>query len=309
MAKNLDALRHSCSHVMADAVKRLFPNVKLGIGPAIEDGFYYDFDKKDGLFFEDLEKITKEMEKIIKADIEFKKEEISKKEALKLFKKEPYKVELINNLEGDTVSIYTHGKFVDLCKGPHVKSTGQIGAFILFNIAGAYWHGIETNPMLQRIYGTCFDSKKALNEHIRIREEAKKRDHRKLGKDLDLFSMHDEIGAGLVLYHPKGALLRMIIEDYIKKEHLKRGYDLVMGPQILKSDIWVTSGHYDYYKENMYIFKVDNEEYAIKPMNCPAHMLIYKSKIRSYRDLPMRYFELGNVYRKEKSGVLHGLLR
>jgi threonyl-tRNA synthetase len=316
MAKNidasphsLDALRHSCSHVMADAVKRLFPNVKLGIGPAIEDGFYYDFDKKDGFFFEDLEKITKEMEKIRKADLEFKKKEISKKEALRLFKEEPYKLELINNLGGDTVSIYTHGKFVDLCKGPHVKSTGQIGAFILLNIAGAYWHGIETNPMLQRIYGTCFDSKAAVKEFMRIREEAKKRDHRKLGKELDLFSMHDDVGSGLVLYHPKGALLRMIIEDYIKKEHLRRGYDLVMGPQILKSDIWVTSGHYDYYKENMYIFKVDKEEYAIKPMNCPSHMLIYKSKIRSYRDLPMRYFELGNVCRKEKSGVLHGLLR
>ena len=309
MAKDLDALRHSCSHVMADAVKRLFPKVKLGIGPAIEDGFYYDFDKKDGFAPGDLARIEKEMARIIKADEQFTRRELSKKEALKLFKKEPYKIELINNLEGDTISIYKHGKFVDLCKGPHVKSTGEIKAFKLLNIAGAYWHGIETNPMLQRIYGTCFDSKGELDNFLKIREEAKKRDHRKIGKELDLFSIHDDVGPGLVFYHPKGALLRMLIEDYVKKEHLRRGYQLVMGPHILKSDIWVTSGHYEYYKENMYIFKVDKEEYAIKPMNCPAHMLIYKSKIRSYRDLPMRYFELGNVHRREKSGVLHGLLR
>ncbi|MFC1624417.1 threonine--tRNA ligase [Candidatus Omnitrophota bacterium] len=310
MAKNLEALRHSCSHVMADAVKKLFPKVKLGIGPAIEDGFYYDFDQKDGFVPEDLAKIEKEMTRIIKADVEFKQKEISKIEALKLFKKEPYKIELINNLEGDTVSTYAHGKFVDLCKGPHVKSTGQIGAFKLLSIAGAYWHGIETNPMLQRIYGTCFDSKAAIQEFLKLREEAKKRDHRKIGKELDLFSIHDDVGPGLIFYHPKGALLRKIVEDYIKELHLKRRYKLVMGPHILKSDIWITSGHYDYYKENMYIFKFDEgEEYVIKPMNCPAHMLIYKSKIRSYRDLPIRYFELGNVHRREKSGVLHGLLR
>jgi len=294
---------------MADAVKKLFPKVKLGIGPAIENGFYYDFDKEDGFVPEDLEKIEKEMKEIIKEDFEFKKEEISKKDALKLFKKEPYKVELINNLEGDTVSIYRHGKFSDLCKGPHAGSTGQIKAFKLLSIAGAYWHGIETNPMLQRIYGTCFESDKDLKEFLHLREEAKKRDHRKIGKALDLFSIHDEVGPGLVFYHPKGALLRMLIEDYVKKVHLRRGYQMVAGPHILKSDIWVTSGHYEYYKENMYIFKVENEEYVIKPMNCPAHMLIYKSKIRSYRDLPIRYFELGNVHRREKSGVLHGLLR
>ena len=309
MAKDLDALRHSCSHVTADAVKRLFPKVKLGIGPAIEDGFYYDFDKEDSFVPEDLAKIEKEMQKIIKQEQEFKKEEIAKKDALELFKKESYKIEIINNLDVKTVSIYRHGEFVDLCKGPHVKSTGEIKAFKLLSIAGAYWHGIETNPMLQRIYGTCFESKKELDSFIKFREEAKKRDHRRLGKDLDLFSIHDEVGPGLVFYHPKGALLRMIIEDYVKKEHLRRGYQLVMGPHILKSDIWITSGHYEYYKENMYIFKVDKDEYAIKPMNCPAHMLIYKSKMRSYRDLPIRYFELGNVHRREKSGVLHGLLR
>ncbi|MCX5692981.1 MAG: threonine--tRNA ligase [Candidatus Omnitrophica bacterium] len=309
MAENLDALRHSCSHVMADAVKRLFPDAQLAIGPSIEDGFYYDFDRSEPFKPEDLSAIEKEMSKIIKEDLEFKREEISKKEALKLFAKEPYKVELINKLEGGTVSIYAHGKFVDLCKGPHVKSTGEIKAFKLLSIAGAYWHGIETNPMLQRIYGTCFETGAALEDYLNKIEEAKKRDHRKLGKELDLFSFHDEVGPGLVFYHPKGALLRMIIEDYEKKEHLRRGYQIVMGPHILKSDIWVTSGHYEYYKDNMYIFKVDEEEYVIKPMNCPGHMLIYKSKMRSYRDLPIRYFELGNVYRREKTGVLHGLLR
>lgn len=309
MTKDTEALRHSCSHVMADAVKRLFSKVKLGIGPAIENGFYYDFEKTDGFVPEDLISIEKEMAKIVKKNQEFRKEEISKKDALKLFKKEPYKTELINNLDSDTVSIYRHGEFVDLCKGPHVKSTGEIKAFKLLSIAGAYWHGIETNPMLQRIYGTCFGSKDELKKFLHLREEARKRDHRKLGKELDLFSIHDDIGPGLVFYHPKGALLRMLVEDYIKKEHLRRGYQLVMGPHILKSDIWVTSGHYDYYKENMYIFKVEDEEYVIKPMNCPAHMLIYKSRIRSYRDMPIRYFELGNVHRKEKSGVLHGLLR
>jgi len=309
MTNNLDALRHSCSHVMADAVKRLFPDAQLAIGPAIEEGFYYDFDKKEPFKPEDLSAIENLMEEIIKKNLEFKREEITKKEALKLFAKEPYKLELINKLEGDTVSIYAHGEFMDLCKGPHVKATGEIKAFKLLSIAGAYWHGIETNPMLQRIYGTCFETGAALQEYLTKIEEAKKRDHRKLGKELDLFSIHDEVGPGLVFYHPKGALLRMIIEDYEKKEHLKRGYQLVMGPHILKSDIWITSGHYEYYKDNMYIFKVDGDEYAIKPMNCPAHMLIYKSKMRSYRDLPIRYFELGNVYRREKTGVLHGLLR
>jgi len=306
---DLSALRHSSSHVMADAVKRLFPDVKLAIGPAIEDGFYYDFDKPDPFKPEDLQEIEKEMAKIIKENSEFKKDVISKKDALKLFSKEPYKIELINKLEGDAVSIYRHGKFVDLCKGPHVKSAGEIKAFRLLSIAGAYWHGIETNPMLQRIYGTCFETSAGLKEYLNKIEEAKKRDHRKLGKDLDLFSIHEEAGPGLVFYHPKGAILRMLIEDYEKREHLRRGYQIVMGPHILKSDIWVTSGHYEYYKDNMYIFKTEGEEYAIKPMNCPGHMLIYKSKMRSYRDLPVRYFELGNVYRREKTGVLHGLLR
>jgi threonyl-tRNA synthetase len=294
---------------MADAVKKLFPDAKLGIGPAIEDGFYYDFDRKEPFKPEDLAVIEREMARIIKEDLEFKHEEASKKEALKIFAREPYKLELINKLEGSSVSIYRHGKFADLCKGPHVTSTGAIKAFKLLSIAGAYWHGIETNPMLQRIYGTCFETSEELEAYLEKLEEAKKRDHRKLGKDLDLFSIHDEVGPGLVFYHPKGALVRMFIEDYEKKEHLRRGYQIVIGPHILKSDIWVTSGHYEYYKDNMYIFKVEGEEYAIKPMNCPGHMLIYKSKMRSYRDLPIRYFELGNVYRREKTGVLHGLLR
>ena len=305
---NLESLRHSASHIMADAVQSLYPGAKLGIGPAIDNGFYYDFDMKDTLTPEDLEKIEKKMREIIKADQKFTKEAISKKDAQKLFKKETYKLELINELEGD-ISVYRHGKFADLCKGPHIESTGQVKAFKLLSIAGAYWRGNETNPMLQRIYGTAFSTEKELRVHLKLLEEAKKRDHRKLGKELGYFTIQDEIGAGLVLYHPKGAILRTIIEDYIKKEHVKRGYQPVIGPHILKSDIWVRSGHYDYYKENMYIFKIEKQEFAIKPMNCPGHMLVYKSRIRSYRDLPLRLFELGTVYRNEKSGVLHGLLR
>jgi len=308
---DLETLRHSASHVMADAVTRLYPGTKLGIGPAIENGFYYDFDRPEPFAPEDLEKITAEMRRIIKANAPFEREELSKKEALKLFESrdEKYKLELIKELGDEQISIYKHGEFIDLCKGPHVESTGRIKVFKLMSIAGAYWRGSEKNPMLQRIYGTAFESKEELKEYLRLIEEAKKRDHRKLGKELDYFSISDEMGAGLVLYHPKGAMLRMIIEDYIKKEHIKRGYQFVIGPHILKSDIWIRSGHYDYYKENMYIFKVDKQEFAIKPMNCPNHMMVYKSTPRSYRDLPFRLFELGTVYRREESGVLHGLLR
>jgi len=296
---------------MADAVKELYPKTKLGIGPAIENGFYYDFDKKEPFTPKDLEKIEERMLKIVKENQEFKKETLTKKEAIKLFKskKENYKLELINEIAGDTVNIYRHGKFVDLCKGPHVTSTSEVKVFKLLSVAGAYWRGNENNPMLHRIYGTAFETKNDLDKHMKLLEEARKRDHRKLGRELNYFSINDEIGAGLVLYHPKGGMLRTIIEDYIKKEHMKRGYQLVIGPHILKSDIWIRSGHYDYYKENMYIFKIDKQEFAIKPMNCPAHMLIYKSRIRSYKDLPLRLFELGTVYRNEESGVLHGLLR
>jgi threonyl-tRNA synthetase len=298
---------------MAQAVKRLWPEAKLGIGPSIAEGFYYDFDLKRSFVPEDLSKIEKEMSKIIKEDLPFIREELSKKEAIKLFKKlkEDYKIELIEDLPEEKVTIYRTGdRFVDLCKGPHVKSTGQITAFKLLSVAGAYWHGIETNPMLQRIYGTCFEKEDKLEKFLELREEAKKRDHRKVGPQLELFDIYYELaGAGLVLYHPKGARLRSVIEEYERKEHLKRGYEIVITPHILKGDLWKKSGHYEYYKENMYFFQIENKEYAVKPMNCPGHMLIYKSKLRSYRDLPIRLFELGTVYRHEKSGVLHGLLR
>jgi threonyl-tRNA synthetase len=298
--------------MMAQAVKELWPEVKLGIGPSIEDGFYYDFDKAEPFTEEDLAKIEQKMQEIIQRNSPFIKEELSKTAAEQLFKKlhEDYKVALLKEIPEKKVSIYKTGKnFLDLCRGPHVKFTGEIKFFKLLSVAGAYWHGIETNPMLQRIYGACFATQKELEAYLKNLEEVKKRDHRKLGKELEFFSMHEEVGAGLIFYHPKGAILRNIIEDYEKKEHLKRGYQLVITPHILRSDIWVESGHYEYYKENMYIFKVENQEFAVKPMNCPGHILIYKSKLRSYRDLPLRFFELGSVYRREKAGVLHGLLR
>ena len=310
---DLNTLRHSCSHVLAQAVKALWPETKLAIGPAIEDGFYYDFEKKEPFSEEDLLSLEREMQKIIAKDEVFSRQELGKAEAIELFKKinENYKVELIKSLPGETVSIYKTGSgFLDLCRGPHIKSTGEIQAFKLLSVAGAYWHGIETNPMLQRIYGTCFESKKELDEYLKNLDEAKLRDHRKLGPSLGLFDIyHEEAGAGLVFYHPKGALLRTIIEDYERKEHLKRGYEIVVTPHIMKSDLWKVSGHYDYYKDNMFILKVDEQEYVLKPMNCPGHILIYKSKTRSYKDLPVRFFELGTVYRREKAGVLHGLLR
>ncbi|MDD5691590.1 MAG: threonine--tRNA ligase [Candidatus Omnitrophica bacterium] len=309
----LSTLRHSCSHIMAEAVKKLWPDTKLAIGPAIEDGFYYDFDKEDPFTEEDLVKIEGEMKKIIARDEAFLHEEMDKGQALELFKKlkEDYKVELIQGIAGNKVSIYKTGKdFLDLCAGPHIKSTGKIKAFKLLSVAGAYWHGIETNPMLQRIYGTCFETTKELDEYLKNLEEAKLRDHRKLGPQLGFFDIyHEEAGAGLVFYHPKGALLRTIIEDYEKSEHLKRGYQLVITPHIMDASLWKTSGHYDYYKENMYTFTAEEKEFVLKPMNCPGHMLIYKSKTRSYKDMPLRFFELGTVYRREKAGVLHGLLR
>jgi len=310
---DLDTLRHSCSHVMAQAVKELWPEAKLAIGPAIEDGFYYDFDKPEAFSDEDLARIEKKMNEIIAKNEPFIREELDKQAALDLFKKldEPYKMELIQALADEQVSIYKTGtSFTDLCRGPHVKSTGEIKAFKLLSVAGAYWHGIETNPMLQRIYGACFESKKELDEHLKNLAEAKLRDHRKLGPALELFDIyHEEAGAGLVFYHPKGALVRTLIEDYEKREHLKRGYQMVITPHIMQAGLWKTSGHYDYYKESMYILNIDGQEYVLKPMNCPGHILIYKSKTRSYKDLPIRFFELGTVYRHEKTGVLHGLLR
>ncbi|MBI2446930.1 MAG: threonine--tRNA ligase [Candidatus Omnitrophica bacterium] len=308
---DLNALRHSTSHIMAQAVQELYPGTKLGIGPSIENGFYYDFDRAEPFTPEDLMKIEEKMRQIILKDLRFDRKEIGKAEAKGLFGKmgEDYKLELIDGIEDNKVSIYTQGGVVDICKGPHISSTSEVQAFKLLSIAGAYWRGDEDNKMLQRIYGTAFEKEEELQEYLKLLEEAKLRDHRKLGVYLDYFSMHDEIGAGLVLYHPKGALLRHIIEDFEKREHLKRGYQMVISPHIMKSDIWVQSGHYEYYKEHMYLFEIEGKEYAIKPMNCPGHILVYKSKTRSYRDLPLRYFELGNVYRHEKSGVLHGLLR
>jgi len=298
---------------MAEAVKKLWPETKLAIGPSIEDGFYYDFDKKDPFSDEDLVNIEKEMRKIIARDQPFTHQELGKPEAIELFKKtnEDYKVELIRELPGEKVSIYKTGNnFLDLCRGPHVESTGEIEFFKLLSVAGAYWHGIETNPMLQRIYGTCFNTQKELDEYLNSLEEAKLRDHRKIGPALEFFDIyHEEAGAGLVFYHPKGAMLRKLIEDYEKNEHFRRGYQMVITPHIMEAGLWKTSGHWDYYKENMYTLKVDEKEFVLKPMNCPGHILIYKSKTRSYKDLPIRLFELGTVYRREKAGVLHGLLR
>lgn len=307
----LQTLRHSCAHILAAAVKELYPQVKLGIGPAIADGFYYDFARQKPFSPDELVKIEKKMQKIIEKDYKFEKELLSRTAARRLFKrlKESFKLELIQDISEEEVSVYRSGKFIDLCRGPHVASTGEIKFFKLLSVAGAYWRGNENNPMLQRIYGSCFFTKKELDDFLRLKEEAKKRDHRLLGVNLGFFSFPEEAGPGLVLYHPKGAMLRWLIEDYEKKEHIKRGYQLALGPHILKSNIWIRSGHYDYYKKSMYIFKIEGQEYAIKPMNCPGHMLIYKSATRSYRELPIRYFELGTVYRHEKSGVLHGLLR
>ncbi len=307
----LDVLRHSTSHIMAHAVMNLFSDVKFAIGPAIKTGFYYDFDLSRAFVPDDLQAIEKEMQKLIDQDIPFKRQVLLKEEAIKLFKEkgQTYKIELIQEIPDAHVSIYQLGDFVDLCMGPHIPSSGMIKAFKLLSIAGAYWRGDENKTMLQRIYGTVFSNGRLLNEYLIQLEEAKKRDHRKLGKELDLFSISDEVGAGMVIYHPKGAMLRMLIEDFEKKEHLRRGYNVVYGPLLLRQELWEKSGHYDNYRENMYFTEVENQKYGIKPMNCLAHMLIYKSKIHSYRDMPIRYFELGNVHRHEKSGVLHGLTR
>jgi threonyl-tRNA synthetase len=308
--KGLEILRHSTSHVMAQAVKELFPTVKLTFGPSTENGFYYDFDYDRTFTTEDLETIEKRMSDIVAKDEPFILKEVSKEEAIKTFQElgEPYKVEHLEELPG-RVSLYRQGSFLDLCGGPHIPSTGRIKAFRLLNVSGTYWRGDARNKVLQRIYGTAFPAQQALEEFIHMLEEARKRDHRKLGRELDLFSLSEEAGPGLVIYHPKGAMLRTILEDFEKKEHLKRGYQIVIGPHLLRLDLWKQSGHFENYRDKMYFTKVEDAEYGIKPMNCLAHMLIYKSQIRSYRDLPIRYFELGTVYRHEKSGELHGLLR
>jgi len=309
---SLETYRHSVSHIMAQAVKRIYPQAKLGIGPPIEDGFYYDFDLKSPITLEDLIKIEEKMKEIISEDLAFKKREVTKEEAIKLFKKkeENYKLEILSDISEEKVTLYQQGDFIDLCRGPHISSTGEVQAFKLLKVSGAYWRGDEKRQMLQRIYGTAFFTEGELKEHLSKLEEAKKRDHRILGKKLDLFSIQEEGGPGLIYWHPKGALIRKIIEDFWIKEHLKRDYQLVNIPHIAKINLWETSGHLDFYQEFMYSpLEIEGQKYLLKPMNCPGHILIYKSQIHSYRDLPVRYAELGTVYRYERSGVLHGLLR
>lgn len=309
--EGLEILRHSTSHVMAQAVRSLFPEAKVAIGPAIENGFYYDFDVPTPFSLDDLAAIEQKMQELVAGALPFQRTVLSKAEAIEQFRGrgETYKVELIEGVDADTVSLYQQGDFVDLCRGPHLPDTSFIKAFKLTSVAGAYWRGDERNPMLQRIYGTAFADRKALKKHLQFLEEAQKRDHRKLGRELELFSFSEEVGAGMVIYHPKGALLRHILEAFEKREHLRRGYQLAIGPTLLKTELWQRSGHFDNYRENMYFTEIDQQSYGIKPMNCLSHMLIYKSRMHSYRDLPIRLFELGTVHRHEKSGVLHGLLR
>ena len=318
--KNLDVLRHSTSHVMAEAVLSMFPEAKLGIGPPIEDGFYYDFDlgrKEDGSLItftaENLAEIEARMRESIEAHKPFVRREVSREEAEEVFADQPYKLELIRDMEGgEVISTYSHDGFTDLCKGPHLDNTGQINpdAFKLLSIAGAYWRGDERQPMLQRIYGTVWPTQAELGAYLQMREEIEKRDHRRLGRELDLFSVHDESGAGLIHWHPKAGLIRTIIEDFWRQEHYKAGYDIVYSPHIGKASLWQTSGHLDFYRENMYSpMDIEGQEYFIKPMNCPFHIMIYKTRTRSYRELPLRLAELGTVYRYERSGVLHGLMR
>jgi len=307
----LDILRHSTSHVMAEAVKTLFPEVKVAIGPSTDEGFYYDFDYERPFTPEDLVKIEEEMNKIIKEDISFEHRELNKQEAKEIFEFEPYKIELIDALpEDEKITIYTQGTFTDLCRGPHIPKTRFIKAFTLLSVAGAYWRGDEKNKMLCRIYGTAFFSKKDLEDHINKLKEAERRDHRKLGKELDLFSTHEEVGAGLIHWHPNGSVVRCMIEDFWRKVHRKWGYQLVYTPHIANEKIYQISGHLENYIENMYSsMEIDGIPFRVKPMNCPGHILIYKTHLRSYRDLPIRYAELGTVYRYERSGVLHGMLR
>jgi len=307
----LARMRHSAAHLMAGAVLKLFPDAKFGIGPAIEDGFYYDFDLPRPLTTEDLRAIEGLMAADQAAAYPYQYEAISRDEALALFRDQPYKVELIQNLPADaTISTYQHGEFRDLCRGPHVAGTGAVGTYKLLTVAGAYWRGDEKRPMLQRIYGTAWDNAQDLAAHLHKLEEAERRDHRRLGKELDLFSIHEEAGAGLIYWHPKGGLMRVIAENYWRDAHLAGGYDIVFSPHIGRAWLWQTSGHLEFYKESMYPpIEMDNQEFYVKPMNCPFHILMYKTRRRSYRELPLRWAELGTVYRYERSGTLHGLLR
>ncbi|MBU1875199.1 threonine--tRNA ligase, partial [bacterium] len=308
-----EILLHSTSHIMAQAVKQLFPDAKVTIGPAIENRFYYDFDVETPFTENDLEKIEKRMQEIIDQDIPVKREEFTRNELVEKFKNmgETYKVDIIESIaEDEVLSIYSQGDFADLCRGPHIPSTGKIKAFKLLNTAGAYWRGDSQNKMLTRIYGTSFSSEKELKKYLNFLEEAKRRDHRKLGKSLELFEINEQVGPGLVIWYPRGAMLLRTIKDFWIKEHIDRGYELVQTPHIGKSNLWETSGHLGFYRESMFdSMKIEGDEYFIKPMNCPFHIQVYKAKTRSYRDLPIKYAELGTVYRYELSGVLHGLMR
>ena len=309
----LETIRHSCAHLMAQAVQELFPGTQVTIGPVIEDGFFYDFSRKDAFVPEDLVKIEKRMKELAAADIPIVRSEISREEAKKKFSDmgEIFKVEIIESIDpNEPITIYSQGDWGDLCGGPHVESTKKIKAFKLLHTSSAYWRGDERNPVLQRIYGTAWNTEKELRLYLKRLEEAKKRDHRKLGKELDLFSVSDDIGPGLILWHPKGARIRHLMEEFWKKENFRHGYEMVISPHAAKIDLWKTSGHTEFYKENMFSnMDVEGREYVMKPMNCPFHIQIYKTKLRSYRDLPVRFGELGTVYRYERSGVLHGLLR
>ena len=309
----LETIRHSCAHLMAQAVQELFPGTQVTIGPVIEDGFFYDFSRKDAFVPEDLVKIEKRMKELAAADIPIVRSEISREEAKKKFSDmgEIFKVEIIESIDpNEPITIYSQGDWGDLCGGPHVESTKKIKAFKLLHTSSAYWRGDERNPVLQRIYGTAWNTEKELRLYLKRLEEAKKRDHRKLGKELDLFSVSDDIGPGLILWHPKGARIRHLMEEFWKKEHFRHGYEMVISPHAAKIDLWKTSGHTEFYKDNMFSnMDIEGREYVMKPMNCPFHIQIYKTKLRSYRDLPVRFGELGTVYRYERSGVLHGLLR
>ncbi|MEJ2077537.1 MAG: threonine--tRNA ligase [Acidobacteriota bacterium] len=307
----LEVLRHSTSHLMALAVMDLFPDVHLGIGPATSEGFYYDFQTPHRFTEDDLQRIEARMRELEAENLPFEPSVVSKEEALSFFgdRGESLKLELISERENETLSCYRLGRLVDFCTGPHVTSTAKLGAFKLLSIAGSYWRGDEHREQLQRIYGTAFFNEEELKQHLDRLEEARKRDHRKLGRELDLFSIEDQVAPGLIFWHPNGAVVRGVIEEFLKTELLRSGYEFVYTPHIAKSDLWKISGHYDYFLENMYTFPVDDEEYVLKPMNCPGHILIYKSSLRSYRDLPVRLAEFGTVYRYEKSGTLHGMLR